>query len=94
MTIAIALWLVGLALLLVAAWRIRSPFARLNELNRLADNAKRYDSWRGGSSRTAATFGARTGADEMRDVIRRQVYMWGGAGVVGVLLVVGGFFVR
>ncbi|MDL2335562.1 MAG: hypothetical protein QFC55_05995 [Chloroflexota bacterium] len=94
MTVAIVLSLVGIALLVIAMWRIRVPFARMNELDRLADNAKRYDSWRGGSSRTAAGHGERTGADEMRDVIRRQVYLWGGVGVVGLLLVVGGLFVR
>ena len=94
MTLGIVLWLVGIALLLIAAWRIRAPFARMNELDRLADNAKRYDSWRGGSSRTAAGAGERTGADEMRDVVRRQVYLWAGVGVVGLLLIVGGLFVR
>ncbi len=94
MTAQIALWLVGIALLLIAAWRIRTPFARMGELERLADNAKRYDSWRGGSSRTAAGYGERTGADEMRAVFRRQVYLWGGVGVIGLLLLIGGFFVR
>jgi hypothetical protein len=93
-TVGIVLWLVGIVLLLIAAWRIRAPFARMNELDRLASNAKRYDSWRGGSSRTAAGSGERTGADEMRDELRRQVYLWGGIGVVGLLLVAGGFLVR
>lgn len=94
MTVGTVLWVVGIALILIAAWRIRVPFGRMNELDRLADNAKRYDSWRGGSSRTAAGSGERTGADEMRDVLRRQVYLWSGVGVVGLLLLVGGFFVR
>jgi hypothetical protein len=93
-TIGIVLWLVGIALLLICAWRIRAPFTRMNELDRLADNAKRYDSWRGGSRKTAADYGERTGADEMRDLVRRQVYLWAGVGVVGLLLVVGGLFVR
>ncbi|MEP7379084.1 MAG: hypothetical protein ABI725_05915 [Chloroflexota bacterium] len=94
MTLGIALSLVGIVLLLIAAWRIRTPFARMNELDRLADNGRRYDSWRGGGSRTAAGSRERTGADEMRDVIRRQVILWGGIGVVGLLLTVGGLFVR
>ena len=94
MTINVVLWLVGIALVLIAVWRGRVPFARMSELDRLADNAKRYESWRGGGSRTAAGSGARTGADEMRDVLRRQVYLWAGVGLVGLLLVVGGFLFR
>jgi hypothetical protein len=93
-TVGIALWIVGIGLVLIAAWRVRAPFARMGELDRLADNAKRYDSWRGASSRTAAGYRDRTGADEMRDMVRRQVYLWTGLGVIGLLLVVGGLFVR
>jgi len=91
MTINIVLWLVGIALVVIAAWRVRTPFARMSELDRLA---KRYESWRGGGSRTAAGAGDRTGADEMRDVLRRQVYLWASVGIVGILLVVGGFLFR
>ena len=94
MTVSISLWLVGIALVLIAAWRIRVPFERMSELDRLASNAKRYDSWRGGSSRTAAGGGERTGADEMHSVLRRQVGLWAGVGVIGLLLVVGGLFFR
>ena len=88
------LWLVGIALVLIAALRGRAPFARMSERDRLADNAKRYESWRGGSNRTAAGANDRTGADEMRDVLRRQVYLWAIVGVVGILLIVAGFLVR
>ncbi len=94
MTVDIVLWLVGIALVVIAAWRGRVPFARMSELDRLADNAKRYDSWRGGSNRTAAGAGERTGADEMRDVLRRQVYLWAGVGIAGVLLLFAGFVIR
>lgn len=93
MTVGIALWLVGIALVLIAAWRIRAPFTRMSELDQLASNAKRYESWRGGASRTGAG-SDRTGADEMRDALRRQVYLWAGVAVIGLLLVVGGLFVR
>ena len=37
MTINIVLWLVGIALVVIAAWRVRTPFARMSELDRLAD---------------------------------------------------------
>jgi hypothetical protein len=30
----------------------------------------------------------------MRDLLRRQVYWWLGVGGIGVLLLIGGFFVR
>jgi hypothetical protein len=92
--ISIVFWAVGIALIAIAVVRARTPFARMGELDQLASNAQRYESWRGGSSRTAAGGGERTGADEMKDILRRQVYLWAGVGVVGVLLVVGGFLYR
>ena len=89
----VVLWVLGATAILLAAWRIQPPIARMSELDRLADNAKRYESWRGGS-RTAAGGGEKSGADVMRDILRRQVYTWLGVGAVGVLLVIGGFFIR
>ena len=91
--INVVLWLAGIALLAVAIWRIRAPLGRMNELDRLAHNAARYDSWRGGSRLTAAD-GERTGADEMRALMRRQVLIWAAAGVAGVVLIVAGFAIR
>lgn len=91
--INVVLWLVGALLIGVAAWRVRAPFARLGELDRLAENAKRYESWRGGGSRTAAGDGT-TGADVMRQMLRRQVYLWVAIAIVGVVLVTAGFVVR
>ena len=91
--INIALWIAGIALLALGIWRIRAPLARMNELDRLAQNAERYDSWRGGSRLTAAD-GEKTGADEMRDMMRRQVLIWAGVAVLGVVLLVAGFALR
>ena len=91
--INLVLWAAGIALLGLAVWRVRSPMTRLCELDRLADNARRYDAWRGGS-RSAAGSGETTGADVMRGLLRRQVYVWAAAGVAGVLLIVAGFVVR
>ncbi|HEY5519720.1 MAG TPA: hypothetical protein VIK08_03605 [Candidatus Limnocylindrales bacterium] len=91
--INVVLWLAGIALLAVAIWRIRAPLGRMNELDRLAQNAARYDSWRGGSRLTAADR-ERTGADEMRALMRRQVLIWAAAGVAGVVLIVAGFAIR
>jgi hypothetical protein len=91
--INLALWALGIALLAVAVWRARPAMARMAELDRLADNARRYETWRGGS-RTAANSGETTGADIMRGMLRRQVYLWAAIGVLGVVLIVAGFAVR
>jgi hypothetical protein len=92
--INVVLWIVGVVLLGVAIWRIRAPLGRMNELDRLAQNAARYDSWRGGSRRTAAEDGERTGADEMRDLMRRQVLIWAAVGIIGVVAIFAGFAIR
>jgi hypothetical protein len=86
------LWFVGLALVAVGILRVRAPFARLSELDRLAENGRRYDSWRGG--RTAVGAGETTGADVMRALLRRQVLTWAVVGVAGVVLIVAGFAIR
>jgi hypothetical protein len=89
--INLALWLVGVALVIAAIWRIRRPYARLAELDHLADNALRYEGWRGG--RSGPTEGT-TGADVMRQLLRRQLMIWTAVGVVGVVLFFAGFAVR
>jgi hypothetical protein len=89
------LWIGGVALLILGAYAIRQPLARLNELKALEENARRYDAWRGGS-RTAASrpAGERTGADEMQDLLRTRVRIWAAAIVAGVVMVVLGFLIR
>lgn len=91
--ISLGLWFVGALLVGLAAYNIRLPLARRREMDRLADNARRYDSWRGGS-RTAADANQVSSTDIMRGLLRRQVYWWLGIGAVGVLLVIGGFILR
>lgn len=89
----IVLWVAGLVLLAAGLAKAAAPYGRMRELDRLAENARRYDSWRGGSRLTAAD-NERTGADEMRDMMRRRVYIWGGVAVAGIVLLVAGFIVR
>jgi hypothetical protein len=89
-TLNFALWLIGLALVILGLWRIRAPLARAAELDRLAENAKRYDSWRG----NRATSDGTTGADVMREMLRRQAIIWAGVIVAGVAFLVAGFVVR
>lgn len=89
--INLVLWLVGVAMVAIAIWRIRRPYGRLAELDRLADNARRYESWRGG--RGGPTEG-NTGADVMRQLLRRELMVWTAVGVVGVVVVFAGFAIR
>ncbi|CAN5773867.1 hypothetical protein BH23CHL7_BH23CHL7_06020 [soil metagenome] len=89
---AVALWTAGLVLIAFALAKARGPQARLSELDRLAENARRYDSWRGGR-KTAAGGEGESGADVMRALLRRQVQIWIGVGVAGTVLLVAGFFV-
>ncbi|HVM29695.1 MAG TPA: hypothetical protein VM305_02830 [Candidatus Limnocylindrales bacterium] len=88
--LALGLFAAGIGVLAVAIWRARGPQARLGELDRLAENSKRYESWRGGR-KTAAVGGETTGADVMRDMLRREVRQWAAVGVAGVGLIVAGF---
>ena len=90
--INVALWAAGVVLLLVAIWRVRGPWARMSELDHLAENARRYESWRGG--RGVASGDETTGADIMRQLLRRQVSVWVGVGILGVLLILAGFAIR
>ena len=64
----------------------------MGELDRLAENARRYDSWRGG--RSGADAPGTTGADVMRSLLRRQVMTWAAVGTVGIVLIVAGFAFR
>jgi hypothetical protein len=86
------LWVVGIFLIALAIFNVRAPYARMQELDRLADNARRYDSWRGGR-RTAVDDGA-SGAYVMRQVLRRQVLVWAGVAGAGVVAILLGFAVR
>jgi hypothetical protein len=91
MLINIVFWVAGFALLALAIVRIRAPLARMSELDRLAENARRYESWRGGrSGPTDET----SGADVMRDMLRRQTLLWATVGIVGIVLIVSGFVIR
>ena len=91
MLLNVVLWAGGLALVALATWRGRAPYARMSELDRLAENARRYDSWR---ERRSAPSSEVTGADIMRQLLRRQVGVWVGVGILGVLLILAGFAIR
>ncbi len=92
MLINVALWVVGVALAVAGYSAIRTPAARLRELRSTDANLRRYDSWRGGS-RTAVDPGT-TGADEMRELLRRKVRVWSIVLIAGIVLFIAGFIVR
>jgi hypothetical protein len=89
----VALWLAGVALIVVGALAIRRPLARLRDLEATQANLRRYDSWRGGGRRTAVDPGV-TGADIMRQVLRDQIRKWALVIAAGVVLVIAGFAIR
>ena len=90
MTVNFVLWLIGLALVIVGLWRIRAPLAKVAELDSLAENARRYDSWRGNRTSDNGT----TGADVMKEMLRRQTRIWAAVIIAGVVFLVAGFVVR
>ncbi len=96
MIINLILWVAGAVLIIVGIYMVQRPLARLNELRQIEANSQRYDAWRGGSRRTAADAGdsGRSGAALMQEQLRRRVYLWAGAIVVGFVLVVLGFAIH
>jgi len=88
----LVLWVGGVALILLAVFRAQQPWRRLAELDHLAENARRYDSWRGGRGTAAAP--ETTGADVMRQVLRRRLLIWGAVAAAGVVLLIAGFAIR
>lgn len=92
MMLNLALWIAGVALILLAVFRAQQPWRRLAELDHLAENARRYDSWRGGRGTPAAP--DTTGADVMRQILRRRLLIWGAVAAAGGLLVLAGFAIR
>ena len=91
MLLNVALWVVGLLLLAIGIWQVRQPLAHYRSLEATQANLRRYDDWRGGH---LGDDGTRTGADEMRDLLRSRVRLWVAVAVVGVVLIVAGFLVR
>lgn len=92
--ISLALWIGGAVLIVIAVMQARGPFAKMAELDRLAENSRRYDSWRGGRRATAAADEGPTGADIMRQMLRRRVLVWAGVAGAGLLLILAGFAIR
>ena len=85
----IALWLAGVALIVIGYTRARGPWARYQALKAQDANVARYESWRGGVRSDGAT-----GASVAMAILRRQTQIGGAIVIAGVALVFLGFLVR
>ena len=85
----IALWLAGVALIVVGYSRARGPWTRYQALKAQDENAARYGAWRGGIRDDSTT-----GASVAMAILRRQAQVGVGIAIVGVVLVFVGFLIR
>ena len=85
----IALWLAGVALIVIGYSRARGPWARYQQLKDQDANVARYESWRGGLRSDSST-----GASVAMAVLRRQAQIGASIAIVGVVLVFLGFLIR
>lgn len=89
-TLNLAMVVVGVATIVLAAWRARGPYLRSQELRAHRANLERYESWRGG--RPALPERGPDSAELMLHELRRQVQLWLALGGIGLLLVFLGFW--
>jgi hypothetical protein len=82
------LWAAGVVLMALGAARARGPYFRWRSLKETDENLRRYDQWRG--SRDAGIRQV-TGADVMREELRRQVRLWLSVVLAGFFFVFLGF---
>lgn len=87
----IGLMAIGLGLLALGIWRLRRPLAKISEIDQIAENSRRYESWRG---HRAPAEERTSGADVMRQMLRRELIVWGAVCAVGVVLLIAGFAIR
>ncbi len=81
----------GIALLALAPTRASGPYARFRALQQNEENIRRYEQWRGGRHEDQEH--EVTGAQVMREELRRQVQVWLGVALCGFVLVFLGFAV-
>ena len=86
----IALWVIGVVLVVVGYQRARGPWARYQALKEEDANAERYAAWRGGVRGAGDT----TGASVAMDVLRRQARIGAGIAIAGLVLVFLGFLIK
>lgn len=89
--IGIVLVAAGIVAIIVAALQIRGPLGRIRQLDQTEANLARYESWRG--KKVGVEADGPTGADIMRQQMRKQVMLWGGLAGVGVASIVIGLVI-
>ena len=87
--INLALWGLGVVLVIVGYTRARGPWARYQALKDQDANIARYESWRGGLRSNETT-----GASIAMVVLRRQARAAGLIAGAGVVLIVAGFLIQ
>ncbi len=85
----IALWLGGVAMIVVGYTRAKGPWARYQALKVQDENVARYESWRGG-----VRDDGKTGASVAMELLRRQARIGGAIAIGGFALVFLGFLIR
>jgi hypothetical protein len=91
MLLNVLLWVTGVLLLVLGIWQVRQPLAHYRSLEATQANLRRYEAWRGGRAIDDA---GRTGADEMRDLLRNRIRLWVAVAVAGGVLILAGFIIR
>lgn len=87
----LALWGLGIVLIIVGYTRARGPWSRYQALRDQQANIDRYEAWRGG---VHTPDDGPTGASVAMDQFRRQAQVAGGIAIVGIVLIFLGFFLR
>ena len=87
-TLSIVLVGLGIGAIAVGGVMVRAPRAMLRQLADAEADLRRYDAWRGGRSRVDDA--GPTGADVMREQMRRRLYAWAGVIALGAVLVLVG----
>ncbi len=91
MLLNIVLWIAGVVLLTWGIWQLQQPLSQYRQLKATQANLQRYDDWRGGRLIEDST---RTGADELRDLLRHRIQLRAIAIIVGIVLITAGFIIR
>ena len=86
--LSLVLLVVGVALIIVGAYRARTPYQRYMALKDQDANIARYEAWRGG-----VRSDSKTGASVAMEVLRRQAQIGAGIAIAGIVLVVIAFVV-
>jgi hypothetical protein len=85
----LALWIGGVALIVIGYTRARGPWSRYQALKVQDANVARYEAWRGGIRDDSTT-----GASVAMAILRRQAQAAGLIAIGGFILVFAGFLIR